>query len=236
MIDGIVQELETKILSAKVVLVALVIGLLVGLMGGLAFGWKFWSPKPAKVETPAAAMRQVDGSLVLERKPDAEAKPQQAIPAGATVERVVQVTVQPRRPGPSGEATAATSGSVPQVEGLPARPTATAPASVAPCPPCPPVRVDLSLIRLADQTRRVIASSPDGTVVGGIDMPVTVAQEPRRLVWAAGGSWNPKDKTWGAWVDRDVAFLRVGAEVFQTRADLTGRISWAGQIRGGVRF
>src|SRR5262249_11961117 len=37
---------------------------------------------------------------------------------------------------------------------------------------CPPAEVDLSLIRSPDKTERVIASSPNGNILSGLDIPV----------------------------------------------------------------
>lgn len=105
-----------------------------GIAAGLYLGMHM-HPQPIQ-ETPAPAVRQSDGSLVLERAPSAKATPKQIIPHGGTVERVVQVTVQP---------------------------TAT---------PLAPVTVDLTLVGMPDGSKRVVASSPDGAVTGGIDIPV----------------------------------------------------------------
>jgi hypothetical protein len=149
-------------------------------------------PKPGKPETPAVAVRQKDGSLELERAPSGISstapagsiplKPEADIPKGAKVERVVEVTVQPRSvpqgtsdPGiPQGLANTL---KIPTLGGL-----GGAVANV-----CPPVRVDLSLIRLKDKSQRVLASSPDGQVVGGIDVPIAPLQLPRVARWTAEG-------------------------------------------------
>ena len=50
----------------------------------------------------------------------------------------------------------------------------------------------------------MIASSPNGEILAGVDIPVEAARPVRTLRWAAGGLWNPPDKTWGAWVQRDL--------------------------------
>jgi len=155
-----------------------------------------WASTPAtRMETAAPAERQADGSLKLERRPDPAAKPAQHVPRGAKVERIAKVTVQPTRP-------AAEAGK-----------------------PCPPVTIDMTLIREPDGGRRVLASSPDGQVVGGLDVPVEpiILPAPAKR-WAAGLSIEPVHQTWGAWVDRDIEIplvnlaARVGVEVNQTRA------------------
>ena len=159
-----------------------------GVIVGMALGWMLWRPKPPKPEPYAPAVVQQDGSLVLERKPMPDAKPAQQVPKGARVERVVQVKVQPRNATPT--AATGTPGSGP----------------VNVLPELPPVTVDLSLVRLPDQTRRVIASSPDGEVIGGVDIPVEAAREVKVLRWAAGyefaaSTWS---KTHSVLVQRDL--------------------------------
>jgi len=169
-----------------------------GVIAGMALGM-LWRPKPPKVETYAPEKRQSDGSLVLERKPMSDAKPAQQVPEGARVERVVQVQVQPRNATPT--AGPATPGS--------------GPVSVP--PELPPVTVDLSLVRMPDQSqsRRVIASSPDGAIVGGVDIPVEAARQARALKWAAGyefarSNWG---KSHSIVVQRDLGPLRLGGRV-----------------------
>lgn len=164
---------------------------------GLAAGYELYHPKPGKPETPAVAVRQKDGSLELERAPSglssqapagsSPLKPAQAIPKGATVERIVEVTVQPKT---SGGTTAPSPGvdpgrfkldqgtlKIPALGGL----------GSSQANDCPPVRVDLSLIRLKDKSQRVLASSPDGQVVGGIDVPMETAKFPKVLRWSVEG-------------------------------------------------
>jgi hypothetical protein len=161
------------------------------LVGAAALGWWLGQPKPVQ-ETAAPAQRQVDGSMVLERRPDPDAKPKQQIPPKAKLERVAQVTVQPSA-APAGE-------------------------------PCPSISVDMSLVREEDGGRRLLASSPDGTIIGGVDVPVESAALPvEPLRWAAGLSWSHAQQTGGLWVERDVPLfsqvVRIGAEVNQDRID-----------------
>lgn len=178
------------------------------ILAAAALGW--WAGQPRTVqETAAPEQRQADGSLVLERKPDAHAKPRQKIPRKAIVERVAQVTVQPAAIAEAGK-------------------------------PCPPVSVDLSLIREHGGMRRVLASSPDGQVIGGLDVPVETAAppaEPSR--WAAGLSWSPTDQTAGVWIERDVPVfkwvVRVGGEINQARA-YTSAAGIEGRLRVGMVF
>lgn len=96
-------------------------------------------------------------------------------------------------------------------------------------PDCGPVRIDLSLIREGDG-RRVVASSPDGVVVSALDVPILAGLvPPPARPWAGGASYNPITRRAGAWVERDLARLRVGADVMQgERGDLTAmvRVGW----------
>lgn len=174
-----------------------------------AVGYWLGQPKPVQ-ETAAPEVRQVDGSVVLERRPDADAKPKQKIPRKATVERVAQVTVKPSAP------------------------------AVAAGEPYPAVTVDMTLIREPDGMRRVLASSPDGAVVGGLDIPVeSAAPQPAPKRWAAGLSYSPADQTAGVWIERDVPvfgqLIRVGADVNQTRS-IAEQAGVEGRLRIGFAF
>ena len=154
-------------------------GLIFG--AGIGAGWKIFRPKPvATVETPAAAARQADGSLILERAPDANAKPAQEIPNGAKVERIERIVVRPMAQSTSAAATAPTNGS--------------GQLGAAPIPGLPSMTVDLTLLRMKDDTQRVVASSPDGTIVGGVDIPVSAApSEPKKT---ALGGYDPINKAY----------------------------------------
>lgn len=175
----------------------------------LAFaGGVWWIMRPVPViETAAPEKRQADGSLILERQPTTPtAQPKQQTPRRAKVERIASVTVQPDAPSPAAGK------------------------------PCPPVTVDLSLIRERDGGRRILASSPDGQVVGGLDIPVEMNTMPKAKRWAAGLSWSPIEKTYGAWGERDVEIpfvnlaARIGADVNQASSGVDAR------IRVGVAF
>lgn len=173
-----------------------ILAIVVAIIAAAAFGWWAGQPRPLQ-ETRAPETRQRDGSVVLERRPDATAKPAHQLPKGAKLERVGRVTVQPARTGK---------------DSLP----------VAADDPCPPVSVDWSLVREPDGGRRFLASSPDGTVLGGLDVPVeSAALPPETKRWAAGVSWAPASETAGVWVERDVPLfsraLRIGVDVNHTR-------------------
>lgn len=212
---------------------ALAITLAIGVAAGMTFGWHLWRPKKSVNETTAAAIVQNDGSVMLAKQPDASAKPAQSIPQGAVVERVVYVTVQPKpSPGQSGAA-------LPPIPGSGATALQQTP-SVGQL--CPPVRVDLTLVRMTDGRRRVLASSPDGTVIPGasMDVPVEDAKPaPRELKWAAGavvGQTSTGDKSIGAIMTRDVSFLRFGAEITKNTYALPQRIAWEGRVSVMIRF
>ena len=126
----------------------------------LGYGAGYRITRPVKViEQPKPEVRQVDGSLVLERKKDAP-KPRHIIPEGDKVEREVSVEVETEKPTQS-------------------------------------VRVDLSLVSEPDGGKRVVASSPDGKVVGGADFPVAPVVVPPSLNWSVGGLYDPANRKWG---------------------------------------
>ena len=141
-----------------------------------AFAW-WWIAGTPVVETPAAEVRQGDGSLVLERRPG-KAKPAAQLPKRAKLERQIRIDVQPER---------------------------------ADCPVC---TVDLSLVRMPDDTRRVVASSPTGEILSGLDVPV-VSMEARRR-WLAGALYNGR---WGGLVARDVGPFVLGGAATIERDD-----------------
>ena len=147
---------------------------------GIGLGWKIFRPKPvATVEVAMPAARQADGSLILERAPDAKAVPAQQIPKGAKVERIERIQV--RASSAPAAATAPTNGS-----GLPA-------AALTPALPST-TTVDLTLLRMPDESQRMVASSPDGTIVGGVDIPVSSA--PREPKSTAIGGYDLANKAY----------------------------------------
>lgn len=92
------------------------------------------------------------------------------------------------------------------------------------------VQVDLSLVRMPDNGRRVIASSPDGTIVSALDVPIEaglVPAPPKK--WAAGLSYSTEREV-GVWLERDIGRLRLGAEVSK------GAGKPRAELRVGVAF
>lgn len=128
-----------------------------------AFALAWWLEKPKQViEKPAAAVRQGDGSLVLERKattPAEDVKVPHSLPVGSTLVRETSITVKPTQQIGTQET------------------------------PCEPVIVNSSLVKFADGTQRVVVSSPNGTVTGGTDIPVapSVQRDPHWQATAMAG-------------------------------------------------
>lgn len=181
--------------SLTVHLVAALVALAVGGLGGY---WIGSSRAPVREDVaPADALRQRDGSLVLERMHDpAPAPAPHQIPAGTKELRRVTATVKPARPD------------------------------------CPPTTVVSSLVREGDGLR-AITSSPDGEVIGGSDVVVRrLDLAPPVRPWAAGMSYAPAQRQFGAWVERDFGRLRVGAEVRQPDVGDSPAV-W---VRAGITF
>lgn len=205
---------------------------------GLGLGYALYQSICPKSETPAPAIRQADGSLILERRPATleEAKPKQAIPKGGKVERIVQVTVEPKQRVSARNLVEDTGSSSSSVLG---GSKGTTPATgftngsgsrQDSAGACPPVRVDLSLVRMKDKTRRVLASSPDGSVVGGIDVPIESAALAHEI------RWNVQAL---AGYDRFRARRVSGGSVTYQRSFLAGSIGVIGEtafVGVGVRF
>lgn len=150
---------------------------------------------------PAPAERQADGSLVIAREPGAHiGKPPHALPPGGREERRVEVTLIP----------------------------AAAALCQAGQPPAP-LRLSLSLVRLRDGSARVVASSPDGTVSGGLDVPLEAGPASLARPWAAGVSWAGGQAI-GVWAERSLWRLRLGLDVNQATdggAEARVRLGWA---------
>lgn len=171
--------------------------LVAGLSLGLFLGWFLWRPKPPMIETAASSARQPDSSLVLARRPDTVVRIVHRIPPGYVPERSLSIAVQPTprvdtlwRPGVERE--------ILRVDTL--RP--------------PVVRVVLTLARLGDGSRRVIASSPDGRVLDSlsIDVPLGESAAPaRKLVHSVGATRDLLSGAWGAIASRDAGPLRLFA-------------------------
>lgn len=200
----------------KITLTVFVAGVGLGLSGG----WFLWRSMPAAPETPAAEIVQADGSRVLERRPQASPKIAHKIPDGGKVERVIAVTVRPK------------------VSGSPATAQPTDervnPAG-GPGLPCPDVHLDMSIVRMPDDSRRVVASSPDGEVIGGIDIPVTPEKPaPKPLKWAAGGYYSPTGGGFGGFIERDIGPFRIGADLGADKQ--SGRYGIDARARIGIRF
>lgn len=187
-----------------------VVGILIGvcLIGAGYFAAEYLR-KPG-IETAAPEVKQADGSDVLPRAPDAKAKPKHQIPKGAKVERIEEITVLPPTP--------------PEI----ARCTSVR---------CPPVKVDMSIVREADGGRRVIASSPDGQIIAGVDIPVETAAPPAEpKQWAVGLSIDPIHQAPGIWVERDLSRFRLGVEINQTRRAINAPVGVEARVRLGVTF
>jgi len=185
--------------KADLILLIVVLAIAGAIGGGVT--WYFTHQKPV-VETAAPEVRQADGSVQLQRAPDANAKPAQIIPKGAKIIRIAQVTVQ------------------------------GADASLK----LPPVTVDMTLVRLLDRSQRVVASSPDGQIVGGVDIPVETAAPEDTKKWAAGLSYDVLHQTPGVWIERDVWRARLGIDLNQTRVTVGGPSGVEARLRVGVTF
>jgi hypothetical protein len=196
----------------------------VGVGTGLVIGRSAWK-RGVVSEGFGSPERQADGSLLLRRTPSTPTTTSRHIlPSGGALERSIQVVVQPHAPTPPQ--------SVPQIAAGPV--AVTRRSSI----PCPPVRVDLSLVRMPDQTRRVVASSPDGLVTGGLDIPVeTPANLTAEGSWVAGLLFGQAGsmRVSGCYVERAWKRLHVGADLQHIRP-ANGNPSWGMVLRAGVRF
>lgn len=168
----------------------------------LAGWWLRGGPEPI-VEAAAPAVVQQDGSIIAERRPMADPPaPPHRLPAGSTELRRVSATVQPR----------------------------PAPHAPADCE-CDPVQITMSLARTGDGTQRAVVSAEGGEVAQALDIPLAVSEAIRPRPWAAGASYNPLSGGRGAWIERDIGRLRLGADL-QHDNQLGGQII----LRAGITF
>lgn len=232
------------ILSVKLWLLLTLTAVLFSL--GLLVGWKLWHPKPAVVQVYHPEIRQKDGSVALEVKPDAAAKPLMVLPKGAVVDRQGNITVSPVQPV-----------AIPQIPGssgmaLPPQPSLQPVKS-----PCPPVKIDWTLVTMPDQQQRMIFRS-EGSEITGVDIPVRNAAPVKVLRNAAGISYNPWDKTYGVFAERDYGPIRVGVEALQKKiptipgvftstfqdsmiistrqSEIPGKTTWTANLKLALRF
>lgn len=184
------------------------IGIVALVVLGIAIGGYIYRPEPPKPETYAPAAVQADGSTIVERKPQANARPKAQVPKGAKVERIVRFEVKPLELPPQAS-----------LDGAGAIETS-----------CPSLDMEITLVELPDETRRVILRSEQGEVLNAVDIPVSSAKPYKELKWAAGLTANPMDKTLGGFIDRDMGPFRLGAELNQIRDGFDLR------LKAGVRF
>lgn len=165
-------------------------------LSGLALGWYIFSPKPSKPETYAPAVVQADRSLIVEKIPQPDAKPKAQIPKGAKVERIVRFEVKPLDIPPQD----ALDGSGP-VEGS-----------------CPSLDVELSLVDLPDDSKRVVLLSKRGEILNAVDIPVKGVKEYKPPKWSVGALYNPLDARFGVEVERRLwGPFKAGVLVLQGR-------------------
>lgn len=189
------------------VILLLIFGAMCG-AGGFWAGYE-WRDSLTRTEsvTPAAERRIDDGAVVLERSP-----------RGTAAEREL-----PPVPIPDGATAERRVRVIIQPIPVPVE-----------CPQPPKCIVDLALIREGDG-RRVVATSPTGAILGGLDVPLIPLELPAQARWAAGVSYNPFEGAAGAWLERDVGPAVLGLDVYQRRID--GREpDLAARIRVGWRF
>ena len=101
---------------------------------------------------------------------------------------------------------------------------------------CPLCKVDLTLVRMPDDSRRVVASSTTGTILGGLDVPILPIEVDRDHPWAAGISRGTSGESWGVWLDRDFKMLRIGTEINKIETDTNRDDKYEARIKLGLIF
>lgn len=179
---------------------------------GVWIGYGIYYTKPVP-STPAPAIIQHDGSEVV-RVVDTVVKIKQVIPKGYVRERVIQITAKPKD-------TLYSVDTVYNNDTL----------IITKVNECGDVTVDISIVKnKKDDSRRVVVSSQDGTIVASKDIPIEDLKPIKSLKWAIGvtGRYDIIDSTpqVGAFVNRNVGPFVVGA-------DISG---WKSNISIGAKF
>lgn len=175
--------------------------MVLGITGGLVCGWWLWKPHHAPVEAPAVAVQLPKSGAVA-------------------IERKPSASVPPKIAAAANELNRK------------AKLTRAATITVQPAQAdCDPVELELGIVKLPDDTQRVILRSDNATITGGVDIPLATEQVVKELKWAAGASYDPVERTYGVFLDRDLGLLRLSAEVRQSHERGATAL-----VRMGIRF
>lgn len=197
-------------------------GVLAGVVLGLGLFWKMWHQPPI-VEGEAIERQLPSGAVLMQRDPQAEAPKEvnaAARESGGMLERAIHLTVQPK----SIPALATTAPPAPYP------PVAEEPERPAPGCTCAPVELDLGLVRMPDDTRRVVARAHGGEILSALDIPIGPTVRRAETRWSAGLTYDALHREFGAFLDRDISRVRFGFELQQRFGGV------AAILRAGVRF
>lgn len=170
---------------------------------GVLISWWLWHPKVTSTETAAPAIALQGGAEVIKRDPLA------VTPAALTT-----ATKQLGK------------GKLVRTISLDVAPNRTTDM------PCAPVHVDLGIVKMPDESQRIITSSASGTITNAVDHPVMSLPIQRDLKWSAGVAYDVLNRKYGAFIDRDVGPFRFGVDVIRTADDR----SFNAVARIGIRF
>lgn len=187
--------------------------LLLAFVCGLGLGWKLYRGKTTTIvkEVPAPTIYLPGGTTVLEKRVVKTVTITKEKPGGSTVLEEGSIVIQPRPP------LEISSSQVPAK-----------------------ITVNFAVLRMVDGSRRVEASSPDGKVIGGVDIVVDLpAPVSAPLLNAAGlvyGTTAWGDTAKGAFYDRDWKFIRTGVELTRNTYATVNRSGWEARVKIGVSF
>lgn len=175
--------------------------LVMGITFGLLGGWWLWRPRPTPTEAPAAAVQLTKSGAVA-----IERKPEAVVPP-----KIAAAVKELNRK---------------------AKLTRAATITVQPTQAgCDAIDIELGVVKLPDDTSRVVVRSDDATVTGGVDIPTAKEQVVKELKWAAGASYDPVERTYGVFIDRDLGPVRLSAELRQYKERGATAL-----VRVGIRF
>lgn len=197
-------------------LYAILSSLLLAFGLGLGLGWKLWMGKTTTVyrEVPAPPIKLSNGGEVLEKRVAKSPSIKQELPQGSTVLEEGSIIFEPTKPIEDDQ-------------------------HVTPPEPLKQYTINFAVVKLSDNSRRISASSPDGTIVGGVDVVIDPPKHTEPLRNSAGlvyGTTAWGDTAKGVYYDRDWKLFRAGAELTRNTYAIASRTGWEARVKFGVNF
>lgn len=199
----IVNKVAAAEATANTCRYGFIAALVIGFTGGLLVAWQLWHPRPAPIETHASAVQLPKSGAIAIERKPSATPPPKIAAAAKELNRKAKLT---------------------RATTLTVQPTQAG---------CDPLDIDLGLVKLPDNTSRMVVRSDNATVTGGTDMPIITEQVIKEMKWAVGAAYSPDQRTYGAAVDYDFSRVRIGGTL-RTLPDRAKGVS--SEVRFLIRF